>query len=79
MLPCDYYIKIEGGACDHSKAEVDGMVTERGFPRPMVKPRVPSGILGPLVTCLDDASHCMKLLLLDCAPDGDVSPLPLWV
>ena len=44
-----------------------------GFPRPMVKPLVPSGILGPLVICLADASNWLEPL--DCG-DGASRPLP---
>lgn len=44
-----------------------------GFPRPKVKPLVPSGILGPLVICLEDASN--RVEPLDCG-DGARRPLP---
>lgn len=42
----------------------------------MVKPLVPSGILGPFVFGLADASHCMAQF--DCG-DGAIRPRPLWL
>lgn len=39
-----------------------------GLPRPMVKPLVPSGILGPLEICFADASHWDALL--DCGDNA---------
>lgn len=47
-----------------------------GFPRPMVKPLVPSGILGPFVACLGETSHWMEQL----DGRGEASrPRPLWL
>lgn len=42
----------------------------------MVKPLVPSGILGPLEFGLADASDCRAQL--DCG-DGAIRPRPLWL
>lgn len=51
-----------------------------GFPLPIVKPLVPSGILGPFTACLaDDASPMMKLLMLLCCGDRESKPRPLWL
>lgn len=51
-----------------------------GFPLPIVKPLVPSGILGPFTACLaDDASPMMKLLTLLCCGDRESKPRPLWL
>lgn len=56
---------------------VDGgavVVVLIGFPLPMVKPLVPSGILGPLLACFDADSLCPDdeeaELLLHCGDDA---------
>lgn len=46
-----------------------------GLPLPIVKPLVPSGILGPLELCFADAS--LWFTLFNCG-DGARSPRPLW-
>lgn len=46
----------------------------RGFPLPIVKPLVPSGILGPFVACFTGASY----VLLLCG-DEESRPRPLYI
>lgn len=54
-----------------------GPEVQIGFPRPMVNPLVPSGILGPFVICLvDDPSHCGEL---DDIGDDRSEPRPVWI
>ena len=57
----------------HSKFELPKAVAASGFPRPMVKPLVPSGILGPFVVCLAQGWRCLI------AATGQAQPLWLWL
>lgn len=63
-----YYSRFQG--------ELGGAAEPNGLPRPMVKPLVPSGILGPLEVCLADDSDWVAMLDWG---DGASSPRPLWL
>lgn len=83
-LPTQKSETIEPFACwktklsttHYSEIETPKTGVLSGFPRPMVKPLVPSGILGPFVACLGDTSYWMEQL----DGRGEASrPRPLWL
>lgn len=67
---------IKGKNTHYSTIEQSKAGAPNGLPRPMVKPLVPSGILGPFEECLGDASHWG--VLADCG-DGVSSPRLPWI
>lgn len=64
----------------HGTLDGGAAVVLSGFPLPMVKPLVPSGILGPLLACFIGDSHCPpeEEELLHCGDDAR-RPRPPWI